>query len=187
MSLKELTENVSHTYEDLLEIEKKTGNRYELIDGELKAMATGTVAHALIIDSLSSLLKEKVDKNCKVFTGQIAVKSENNDFTNYYVPDVMVVCDKLSLSDTFVEKPSLIIEVTSPSTEKIDRTKKLTTYIKINGIKGYLVVRQDSRVIDFWHWKENVMSHNTFFEGDIVKIEDWLEFAVNDVYDGILE
>lgn len=51
--------------------------------------------------------------------------------------------------------PCLLVEVTSPSTESIDRREKLAVYKNIPSLKAYLIVEQNRKVIErYWRDEE---------------------------------
>jgi Uma2 family endonuclease len=49
--------------------------------------------------------------------------------------------------------PCLIVEITSPSTESIDRREKAFTYRKIPSLRAYLIVDQNRRWVER-HWRD---------------------------------
>ena len=72
----------------------------------------------------------------------------------FYYPDVMVVRDPDEAGDEalYQSAPCLVVEVTSPSTESIDRREKLLSYRKLPSLKVYLIVdQQEMRVERHWH------------------------------------
>jgi Uma2 family endonuclease len=102
----------------------------EFADGKLFAMVGSSDEHNTISASFVSLLRDAVrggprrafNSDMKVPTNQV-----------FYYPDAMVSCDerdtKVTPENRFYEShPCLIVEVLSPSTEKIDRGEKLSNY-----------------------------------------------------------
>lgn len=56
------------------------------------------------------------------------------------IPDISVICDKIGLNDNnYVEVPTLIIEILSPSTAWIDISKKLELYQNF-GVMEYWII-----------------------------------------------
>ncbi len=53
----------------------------------------------------------------------------------------------------FEEAPCLVVEVTSPSTENIDRREKLLAYRRITSLKAYLIVDQQELRVER-HWRD---------------------------------
>ena len=52
-----------------------------------------------------------------------------------------------------VREPCAIVEVTSPSTVRVDRGEKLDAYRRLTSLRTYLVVDQRRRRVDR-HWRE---------------------------------
>jgi Uma2 family endonuclease len=52
------------------------------------------------------------------------------------------------------EAPCVLVEITSPTTEAIDRREKLLVYRRIEGLRSYLIVDQASRRVDR-HWRDD--------------------------------
>ena len=47
-----------------------------------------------------------------------------------------------------LENPTLLFEILSPSTEKIDRNRKRELYLRIPSLSGYFLVSQDKPLIE---------------------------------------
>jgi Uma2 family endonuclease len=71
----------------------------------------------------------------------------------YYYPDVVVVCTPMGDLDLVAEDPCVVVEVTSPSTARVDRTEKLDAYRGIPTLQAYLVVDHRRRRVQR-HWRE---------------------------------
>jgi Uma2 family endonuclease len=68
----------------------------------------------------------------------------------YYYPDVVVACDPPG-GDPYVRaQPHLIIEVVSPSTERIDRHEKLFAYRRVPSLLEYVLVLQDRMQVEVY-------------------------------------
>ncbi len=83
------------TFEEYLAYEDGTDTRYELVDGELKAMSVGTGIHALIIDFLAeqfkSVLSEWSEPH-KAMSGSIGVRSPRGRRQNTSrIPDITII------------------------------------------------------------------------------------------------
>jgi Uma2 family endonuclease len=132
------------TIEDYLDLERKSEQRHEFLDGELLAISGGTFAHsrlqANLIVELSSLLRSRP---CVVNTADMRVKCEATGLYTY--PDVSVVCGEPKFEterrDTLLN-PRLIVEVLSPSTEAYDRGAKFQHYRQVTSLQEYVLVSQ---------------------------------------------
>jgi Uma2 family endonuclease len=60
----------------------------------------------------------------------------------FYYPDVMVVCGQNDLQVRYLSEPRLVIEVLSPSTERIDRREKAYHYREAPSVEEYVLIAQ---------------------------------------------
>ena len=128
--------------EDYLEGEKTSPVRQEYIAGQVYAMAGASTRHNGIALNLATRLRPHLrGGSCRVFMSDVKVRIDALDL--FYYPDVMVSCDPEDRGDYFRKRPCLIVEVTSPSTEAIDRREKLLAYQKIDGLLEYVLIAQD--------------------------------------------
>jgi Uma2 family endonuclease len=128
--------------EEYLEGEKTSPVRHEYIAGQVYALAGANRAHNRIALNLATCLSAHVgDGECGVFISDLKVRIEARDA--FYYPDVVVSCDPDDSEDYFLTRPCLIVEVTSPSTEAIDRREKLLAYQKLESLREYVLIAQD--------------------------------------------
>ena len=126
--------------EDYLESEMLSPVRREYVEGEVYAMAGGSDNHNRIVGEFIFLLIDHLrNSKCEVFFTDIKVRVTK---AVYYYPDVLVSCETQPENSYFRNKPSLIIEVISPSTEHIDRREKLLFYQQMPSVQEYVVVDQ---------------------------------------------
>ena len=149
------------TIDDLVRCERETGQRYELYDGELFAMAGAKVPHNILtsnlIFELMSVLRER---GCLVFgsDGRVLCPAQNENENDLYTyPDVSVVCGELEIvppADTILN-PSLLAEIVSDSTEAYDRGQKFAFYRRIASVNTYLLIAQDRRAVEVFEKDEH--------------------------------
>ncbi|MBE9145238.1 Uma2 family endonuclease [Planktothrix mougeotii] len=142
------------TPQDYLEWETDQTLKYEYVNGEVFAMAGGTIPHNDIAVNLTTALKNHLrGKGCKVSLADAKVAvSETGPF---YYPDVMVTCDSRDRTAIqFIQYPCLIVEVLSPSTEGYDRGTKFTHYRRISTLKEYLLINSQSINVDCFRLNE---------------------------------
>ena len=86
------------------------------------------------------------------FDLRLPYKNERDEDTSFVVqPDILVVCDKSGLKGTgYYGVPDFIIEISSRSTAKIDRTKKLDRYEK-SGVKEYWIVEPEGKMVSVFN------------------------------------
>ncbi|MCA6508719.1 MAG: Uma2 family endonuclease [Pseudanabaena sp. M109S1SP2A07QC] len=78
--------------DEYFEWEAKQEIRYEYINGDVFAMAGGTIAHSMVAANLISLLRPHLrGKNCRVLGSDAKVGiSPSGEF---FYPDLLVTCD----------------------------------------------------------------------------------------------
>ena len=89
----------------------------------------------------------------------------------YYYPDVLVLCTPIADSDVIARDPCVVVEVTSPSTARIDRGEKLDAYRKIPSLLSYLIVDHRRRRVErHWRdapggewWREEIVTQGSVF------------------------
>ncbi len=122
--------------------------RHEYFAGEVVAMAGASVAHNIIAGNVFAALHAHLAGNrCIPFINDMKahVHKRNDDW--FYYPDVMVNCDAAGQKEYYCDTPSVIVEVMSPSTERIDRREKRWAYEMIPALHTYVLVAQDRREV----------------------------------------
>lgn len=136
--------------EEFLEWESAQLGKYELIDNRIFLMPGGSRTHEVVIAALVSWFYfALMDRVGDVYAGmQVKVDA----LATYTYPDVTVVCQEPRFhrgsQSGPLENPTLLFEVLSPSTEKIDRNQKLDQYLRIPSLRGYFLVSQDKPLIE---------------------------------------
>lgn len=126
--------------EDYLEGEKLSSIRHEYVEGEVFAMAGASDNHGRVTGNIFVALSIHLRNSpCEPFTGETKVRVTSKV---YYYPDILVSREENPESPYFRNAPILIIEVTSPSTEKIDRREKLLFYQQMPSVQEYAVLDQ---------------------------------------------
>ena len=65
----------------------------------------------------------------------------------------MVVCTPVGDLDVVTKSPCVVVEVTSPSTARIDRGEKLDAYRQLATLHAYLIVDHRRRRVER-HWRD---------------------------------
>ena len=133
---------------EYLESEQDSPVRHEYVDGQIYATAGASDRHNRIALNLASRLNAHLDDGpCEVFIADIKVMV---DLAVYYYPDVVVTCDPPG-GDPYVRtQPHLIIEVASPSTERIDRHEKLFVCQHVPTLQEYVLVLQERMQVEVY-------------------------------------
>jgi Uma2 family endonuclease len=136
----------SMTVEEYFRFEEDSPIRHEYVAGEVYAMSGATARHNLIAGTIFGLLLgAEGDGPCRVFMNDMRVEVAGD---RYYYPDVAVICSPIAELDVVARGPCVVVEVTSPSTARIDRGEKLEAYRRIPTLRAYLVVDHRRRRVE---------------------------------------
>ena len=129
--------------EDYLAAEELSEVRHEYLGGLVYAMAGETRAHNQIVGNLYASLRQHLRRGpCRLYVSDIRVNLSLRDDEYYYYPDIVVTCDPRDDHPRFVRQPKLIIEVSSPGTERVDRREKFFAFTTIESLEEYMLVAQ---------------------------------------------
>ncbi len=145
------------TEQEFWDYEEKSEVRHEFINGQLYAMAGGTLNHAKICTNVVTSAKTRLrGKRCTAVTSELKVKVEATGDSFY--PDATIYCPPSRFAgkgDHTLLTPSVLFEVLSPKTKEFNRTGKMAFYQRIETLTDYLLI--DSERICVEHWShENI-------------------------------
>jgi Uma2 family endonuclease len=158
------------TVQEYLEFERSSTEKHEFYKGEifrmhghgdLLAMSGAGINHNIIFSNLFTGLGFRLKgKSCQPYGPDLRINIPEN--TLYTYPDISVVCGDLQFSpedeDSFV-KPTILIEILSPSTRSYDQGEKFRLYRDIPELKEYVIVDTEivriavSRINEKGHWE----------------------------------
>lgn len=119
--------------------------RYELIDGvpvRLRGMTGANHVHDLILTNVLALLWIALrGKPCRVASADMAIRTAIRSTRR---PDVMVECAHYDKDSVEARNPSVVVEVLSPSTRKIDQFTKLDEYRRHPTLRHILLIDPDN-------------------------------------------
>ena len=145
--------------EEYLAMEEASPIKHEFVAGEVYAMSGVTLRHNVItLNAVSRLRGPARARRCRVLATDVKI----HVMDRIYYPDIMVACDKAAEVELIVEEPSLIAEVTSPSTRAVDRREKLDAYLRIPSLRQYLIIDQR---------RKHVLSYGRHEDGDWLRDE----------------
>lgn len=146
-----------YTYDEYRRFEVGSNVKHEYLDGQILAMAGGTLEHAVLAAAVCTLLGRTLgDGPCQWFGSDLRVRVVATGLATY--PDVVVICGDLQRDPedrNNATNPTLLVEVTSPSTEHYDRGAKAEHYRRIPSLREYVLVSQRERRIERWRPDEH--------------------------------
>jgi Uma2 family endonuclease len=135
----------SLSVEEYLALEASTGIKHEYVLGQVYALAGAAENHNRLAFNIGVALMPAVRAaGCRVVGSD--QKLQPGDHL-YYYPDLQVLCDPTDDDPLVKRRPCVVVEVTSDSTEAIDRREKLLVYRGIQSLQLYLIVAQDHREV----------------------------------------
>jgi len=160
------------------------GQRAELIDGKLYAMAPPNRIHQKLVMELASVIHNHIKNksgSCEVYPAPFAVNLNADDST-WVEPDISVICNKSKLSDRGCDgAPDWIIEIISPSTQSLDYLKKLWLYQKA-GVREYWIVNPITHVVNVFDFEYDEKNIQYSFDNTIpVCIYEDLSICISDL------
>ena len=174
--------------DDYLTDEQASDIRHEYVGGQVFAMAGAGEKHNRIAGNLFFQLRSVTRGTpCGVFMSDMKVRILAHDA--FYYPDVVLTCNRQDTASLYKEKPCLIAEVLSPSTEIIDRREKLIAYRTLESLRYYLLVSQDRRRIELYTrnadgiWQHRIIEQDGELAFDCGELR--IAFAMADVYEDV--
>jgi len=139
-----------YTYADYVALERESPTKHEFLDGEIYAMAGGSEEHSALAASVLWALRNAIgDKPCRVHTSDLRVYVEAAGLATF--PDGAVVCGPLQQHppspNATALNPTVLVEVTSDSSEEFDTGNKLACYKTIPTLREVVIVSHRERRI----------------------------------------
>jgi Uma2 family endonuclease len=183
--------NGSYTYADYCKW--KIEERLELIKGWIYKMSAPTAKHQFVSMQLSIRIGNFLQKKtCRVFAAPFDVRLSKNkstkdeDVETVVQPDIVVICDLAKIdSRGCIGSPDLVVEILSPSNNKVEIKKKFDLYEE-NQIKEYWIVHPEEKtVIVYSLQNDKYIGSRLYGEDDLIVTEvlQGIEIKAEDLFD----
>ncbi len=138
------------TAEEYVASDAASDVKHEFIAGEIYAASGASQKHNIIVSNTFITIGMQLrGRPCIVYPSDMLVHvTSTND---YFYPDISVVCgdsDIVHNRQDMLLNPTLVIEVLSPSTEKLDRGRKFFSYRTLDSLQEYLLIAQDEILVE---------------------------------------
>jgi Uma2 family endonuclease len=148
--------------------EQQPRGRFELIAGEVVAMAPERLRHVHVKLEVAVALREAIrtaNVPCMVFTDGASVVIHDHKTCE---PDASVACGVAIDPDSMILKqPLIVVEVVSPTSVRQDSGAKVTDYFSVASIAHYLLIYPEERkVVHLWR-KEDSIESRTHHDGEL--------------------
>ncbi len=163
--------------------------RYELVDGlpilRHRMMTGSSMQHdRATVNIIISLGNQLRGSGCRPMTADIAIRTSLRGLRR---PDVTVECAEL-VRDTYeAREPRLVVEVASPSTSAVDRTRKLEEYKRHPTLRCILLVETVLPQVLLYRRSDDDWAVEAFdgLEAIIDLPEIAARLTLADIYDGL--
>lgn len=176
------------TAEEYLAWEEQQELKYEYIDGKILTMEGVSLIHNDITLNTYRMLRPHIKKRgCRINVSDVKVQGKAN--RRYFYPDLVISChSKDKRANKWIQFPSVIVEVLSPSTANYDKDRKLKLYRQIPSLQEYILL--DSRRISvelFQRQAGKIWGYSDYNQHESFTISS-LDFtcAVNNIYEDII-
>jgi Uma2 family endonuclease len=120
--------------------ETQARGRFELLDGEVVAMAPERIAHVRAKSACWLALRAAIAAAgvpCEAIAdgGSVVI----GDATSYE-PDVVIACGEIPEDVLAVPSPMVVVEVASPSNSRVDLVTKFADYFRLPSLRHYVIV-----------------------------------------------
>jgi len=162
------------------------GRKYELVDGEPRAMAPASRTHGMLQNELGALIRNHLrarGSSCDVVTDPGVIPTLLRDH-NMRVPDLGVTCAPYATEQSALPEPVLLVEILSPSNQAETWTN-VWAYTTIPSVREILVLRSDRIAAELLRrspagdWPERPMS---IAEGELVLESIGFRVPLADLY-----
>jgi Uma2 family endonuclease len=173
-----------YTIDEFLAWDDGTDRRYELVRGDIVAMAPPEHAHGAIAAKAVIAIGSRLRPPCHVVTEAGIVRPDRAD--TYFQADLAATCRLPTPGSRYVGDPIVIVEVLSPSTAAYDRGVKLPEYRSIASIEEILLISSWERRVEHWRrtpdgWAVAEPGGDAMLHLASVSVE----FTIADLYEGV--
>lgn len=175
------------TVDDFLAWDGEPDVHYELVNGRIVAMAPPSYDHGRIVLRIGRRLLERLPAGCEPIA-PAGVRIPNRDDA-YYEGDLVVTCSPQKPRTSWIEHPTLIVEILSPSTRTHDRGNKTPDYATIPSVQDILLVDSQRRWVQHWSRQADdvwVVRDIIGEGGVILGVLQGGALTLDEIYEGVL-
>jgi Uma2 family endonuclease len=173
---------------DYLAWEREQPIRHEYFDGEVFAMAGGSMRHNALSVRVSAAVSTAPEHG-----GCITLSSDQRIGLRgrmYVYADASVVCGEIETeegTDDVLVNPDVVIEVLSASTEQYDRGGKWEGHRRLASLTDYVLVSQAKPQIEHYQRRsEGTWSYRAFGAGERLTLTSGAQIDVDTIFDGVM-
>jgi len=163
--------------------ESQERGRYELVRGEIIAMAPERVDHVRAKRRAANALDAAIERAgvaCEAFVDGLAVVIDDETSCE---PDALVNCSEKVADNTMVAPhPVIAVEVLSPSPRNLDKTVKLADYFHVPSLAHYLIIDLGRRRVLHYGRRSEAITVAILKDGKLALDPPGITVAVTDLF-----
>jgi Uma2 family endonuclease len=133
---------------DYLAEESSSPIKHEYLGGVVYAMAGRRNVHNVIAGNAYAALHVRLrGQPCRPFNSDTKIRIHLPRHVRFYYPDASVCCRPNPPMDSFQDEPTVIFEVLSRHTRRIDEGEKKDAYTTIPSLAVYALVEQEMPIV----------------------------------------
>ena len=141
------------TVEEFLAWDDGTDRRYELVAGEIVAMAPPQFGHGTFVIHVGGEIRSRLRPPCRIGS-EAGIRLAHRD-DMFFQADLAATCIPRQPKESWVPDPVLIVEVLSPSTEEHDRKVKLPEYRELGSVREIVLIDPSRVYCEIHRWQED--------------------------------
>ncbi|MBO0783439.1 MAG: Uma2 family endonuclease [Ktedonobacteraceae bacterium] len=161
--------------------------RYEYLDGQVRAMAGGTLDHSALGVRICWLLSEAlgIQGPCRVYNSDARVRIDA--VNKCYRPDAVITCDISNRGTaTIISSPHVVVEVLSPGTQGLDRGDKFRDYQLLPTLQEYVLINYQVQLVEVYQREADRWTFRSYRAGEEIDLRSIdIQVAVDQLYAGI--
>lgn len=126
---------------EYLSFERHASSKHELVDGRAYMLAGASFVHNVIVGNVVGALSTALAHGaCYTLPSDMKVGATSS---RIYYPDASIVCGVPQFFDDKEDvllNPSVVVEVLSDSTERVDRGEKFAAYTELSSLTDYVLI-----------------------------------------------
>ncbi len=175
--------------DDYLAGELASPIKHEYLGGYIYAMAGARNLHNLIGTNVIGTLHARLKgKKCRPFNSDTKIRVRLPSHVRFYYPDASVICRPNPPEDSFQDEPSVLFEVLSNKTRRLDEGEKKDAYLTIPSLSVYVLVEQDAPVLTVYRRsKQGDFVREVYEAAALLPLpEVEIDLPLADIYDGVV-
>jgi Uma2 family endonuclease len=162
--------------------------KHEYLAGVVYAMAGASNSHNLIATNTTVAVGSRLrGRSCRAYNSDTKMRIRMPDQVRFYYPDASVICRSNPGGDSYQDEPTVLFEVLSRQTRRIDEGEKKEAYLTIPSLGVYALVEQDSATVVLFRRSETGFIREVYSGLDAVLPlpEIGTELPLAEIYDGV--